>query len=52
MATTKAQKMYTEVTYEPDCYIMFEKKVPEFGEDPVRKSGTMRENSMVGHPFP
>ena len=24
MATTKAQKVYTDVQYEPDCYIMFE----------------------------
>ena len=23
MATTKAQKVYTEAAYEPDCYIMF-----------------------------
>lgn len=23
MATTKARKTYTEVTYEPDCYLMF-----------------------------
>ena len=23
MATTKARRVYTEVTYEPDCYIMF-----------------------------
>ncbi len=32
MATTKAQKMYTEVAYEPDCYIMFGKEsagIPE-----------------------
>ena len=32
MATTKAQKMYTEVYYEPDCYIMFGKEsagIPE-----------------------
>lgn len=32
MATTKAQKVYTEVTYEPDCYIMFGKEsagIPE-----------------------
>ena len=32
MATTKAQKMYTEVSYEPDCYIMFGKEsagIPE-----------------------
>ena len=25
MATTKAPKVYTEVSYEPDCYIMFGK---------------------------
>lgn len=32
MATTKAEKIYTEVTYEPDCYIMFGKEsagIPE-----------------------
>lgn len=32
MATTKAPKMYTEVQYEPDCYIMFGKEsagIPE-----------------------
>jgi len=32
MATTKAQKCYTEVNYEPDCYIMFGKEsagIPE-----------------------
>lgn len=32
MATTKAPKVYTEVTYEPDCYIMFGKEsagIPE-----------------------
>lgn len=32
MATTKAQKVYTEVHYEPDCYIMFGKEsagIPE-----------------------
>ena len=32
MATTKAQKVYTEVPYEPDCYIMFGKEsagIPE-----------------------
>ena len=32
MATTKAEKMYTEVSYEPDCYIMFGKEsagIPE-----------------------
>lgn len=32
MATTKATKIYTEVQYEPDCYIMFGKEsagIPE-----------------------
>ncbi|MCI8660723.1 MAG: tRNA (cytidine(34)-2'-O)-methyltransferase [Lachnospiraceae bacterium] len=32
MATTKAEKMYTEVEYEPDCYLMFGKEsagIPE-----------------------
>lgn len=32
MATTKAKKVYTEVKYEPDCYIMFGKEsagIPE-----------------------
>ena len=32
MATTKAPKVYTEVNYEPDCYIMFGKEsagIPE-----------------------
>lgn len=32
MATTKAQKTYCEVSYEPDCYIMFGKEsagIPE-----------------------
>ena len=32
MATTKAKKVYTEVNYEPDCYIMFGKEsagIPE-----------------------
>lgn len=32
MATTKAPRLYTEVSYEPDCYIMFGKEsagIPE-----------------------
>ena len=32
MATTKARKVYTEASYEPDCYIMFGKEsagIPE-----------------------
>lgn len=44
MATTKAQKCYTEVAYEPDCYLMFGKEsagIPEeilldYQEDCVR----------------
>ena len=33
MATTKAQKLYTEVAYEPDCYIMFGKESAGIPED-------------------
>ena len=32
MATTKARRMYTEISYEPDCYLMFGKEsagIPE-----------------------
>ena len=32
MATTKGQQLYTDVTYEPDCYLMFGKEsagIPE-----------------------
>ena len=32
MATTKAKKLYTQVTYEPDCFLMFGKEsagIPE-----------------------
>ena len=32
MATTKAEKVYTDVSYEPDCYLMFGKEsagIPE-----------------------
>ena len=32
MATTKARQVYTEVSYEPDCYLMFGKEsagIPE-----------------------
>ena len=41
MATTKAPKVYTEVQYEPDCYIMFgpeSRGIPEelLIEDPER----------------
>jgi tRNA (cytidine/uridine-2'-O-)-methyltransferase len=39
MATTKARKVYTEVAYEPDCYIMFGKE-----------SAGIPEEILVGHP--
>ncbi len=38
-ATTKAQHTYTEVNYEPDCYIMFGKE-----------SAGIPEEILVGHP--
>lgn len=38
MATTKAEKAYTEVIYEPDCYIMFGKE-----------SAGIPEELLVGH---
>lgn len=38
MATTKAPKIYTEVRYEPDCYIMFGKE-----------SGGIPEEILVNH---
>ena len=33
MATTKAHKTYTEVSYEPDCYIMFGKETAGIPEE-------------------
>ncbi len=39
MATTKAKHNYTEVSYEPDCYIMFGKE-----------SAGIPENILVEHP--
>lgn len=33
MATTKAPKAYTDVKYEPDCYIMFGKESAGIPED-------------------
>lgn len=39
MATTKAKHTYTEVSYEPDCYIMFGKE-----------SAGIPENILVEHP--
>ena len=49
MATTKAQKVYTEVSYEPDCYIMFGKEsagIPE--EILVQNRETCVRNPMLG----
>ena len=39
MATTKAPKVYTDIIYEPDCYLMFGKEsagIPENWENCVR----------------
>lgn len=38
-ATTKARQVYTEVRYEPDCYLMF-----------GRESGGIPEEILVDHP--
>ena len=38
MATTKARKIYTEVSYEPDCYIMFGKESAGIPEDILYKN--------------
>lgn len=37
MATTKAQKCYTEVSYESDCYIMFGKESAGIPEEILRE---------------
>ena len=39
MATTKARQVYTEVNYEPDCYLMFGKE-----------SGGIPEEILKDHP--
>ena len=49
MATTKASKVYTEVQYEPDCFIMFGKEsagIPE--EILVEHKDTCIRIPMVG----
>ena len=49
MATTKARKVYTEVAYEPDCYIMFGKEsagIPE--EILVENQENCIRNPMMG----
>lgn len=44
MATTKARKIYTEVSYDPDCYIMFGKESAGIPEDLLvqNKEGCIR----------
>ena len=49
MATTKSRQTYTEVSYEPDCYIMFGKEsagIPE--EILVKHSDTCVRIPMIG----
>ena len=49
MATTKAPKVYTEVSYEPDCYIMFGKEsAGDTGGDFGTTSGRLCKNSDGG----
>ena len=43
MATTKAEKTYTQVSYEPDCYIMFGKESAGIPEELLVKN---RENCI------
>lgn len=43
MATTKAPKVYTEVRYEPDCFIMFGKESAGIPEEILVKN---KENSV------
>ena len=51
MATTKAPKTYTEVQYEPDCYIMFGKE--SAGRNSGGAQGKLCAHSHVGrYPFP
>lgn len=38
MATTKAQKVYTEVDYEPDCFIMFGKESAGIPEEILKEN--------------
>ena len=44
MATTKAEKVYTEVSYEPDCYIMFGKESAGIPEEILVKKKVTRKS--------
>ena len=49
MATTKTTQVYTDVHYDPDCYIMFgpeSRGIPE--EPPDRRPGALRPHPDVG----
>ena len=49
MATTKARKVYTEVSYEPDCYLMFGKESAGISEEIlVRYQETSVRIPMIG----
>ena len=45
MASTKAPNIYTDVQYEPDCYIMFGKRAPVFRKRYCMKTGRWRYGS-------
>lgn len=45
MATTKGRKVYTEVSYEPDCYLMFGKESAGIPEEILKEHPDMCQNS-------
>ena len=53
MATTKAQHVYTDVAYEPDCYIMFGKESAGIPEELLvqNKENCIRIPMGGGDPF-
>lgn len=49
MATTKGRKVYTEVSYEPDCYLMFGKESAGIPEEILKEhSDTCVRIPMIG----
>ena len=49
MATTKGRKVYTEVSYEPDCYLMFGKESAGIPEEILKQySDTCVRIPMIG----